>query len=133
MMSASRRWPNSASPRTRSRCSRKSRSKIRRRSATPARSTRRATRRSTATPSPAAASEPMAGTIRGISFDFNGTLSDDEPILYSIYRDLFAEHGRPLGEQDYYGQLAGLSEEAIISGWLDVDGEELASLVAERV
>ena len=75
----------------------------------------------------------MAGTIRGISFDFNGTLSDDEPILYSIYRDLFAERGRPLGEQDYYGQLAGLSEEAIISGWLDVDGEELASLVAERV
>jgi beta-phosphoglucomutase len=75
----------------------------------------------------------MAGRVRGFSFDFNGTLSHDEPILYSIYRDLFAEHGRPLSEQDYYGRLAGLSEEAIISGWLDVDGEKLATLVAERV
>jgi len=75
----------------------------------------------------------MPGPVRGIAFDFNGTLSHDEPILYSIYRDLFAAHGRPLGEQDYYGALAGLTEEAIIAGWLDVEGEELAGLVAERV
>lgn len=75
----------------------------------------------------------MSNPVRGIAFDFNGTLSHDEPILYSVYRDLFAEHGRPLGEQDYYGRLAGLSEEAIISGWLGVAGEELAEIVAVRV
>jgi beta-phosphoglucomutase len=75
----------------------------------------------------------MVGRVRALSFDFNGTLSHDEPILYSIYRDLFAEHGRPLAEQDYYGQLAGLSEEAIISGWLGAEGDELATLVAQRV
>lgn len=66
-------------------------------------------------------------------FDFNGTLSHDEPILYAIYRDLFAEHGRPLSQEDYFGRLAGQTEEAIISGWLEVDGEVLESLIAERI
>jgi beta-phosphoglucomutase-like phosphatase (HAD superfamily) len=73
------------------------------------------------------------GDARAMVFDFNGTLSHDEPILFSIYRELFAAHGRPLTEADYYGTLAGLSEEAIIGSWLDVDGEELTALVAERV
>ena len=71
--------------------------------------------------------------VRAVAFDFNGTLSDDEPLLCAIYRDLFAEQGRPLTEAEYYGTLAGSSEEAIIGGWLGVDGEELAALVAERI
>ena len=71
--------------------------------------------------------------LRAVAFDFNGTLSDDEPILYAVYRDMFSEHGRPLAESDYYGTLAGLSEEAIIGTWLDVDGGELAALVEERI
>ena len=73
------------------------------------------------------------GAFRAVAFDFNGTLSHDEPILYAIYRDLFSEHGRPLTESDYYGALAGLTEETIISTWLGVDGEELAVLVEERI
>jgi beta-phosphoglucomutase-like phosphatase (HAD superfamily) len=52
--------------------------------------------------------------VRAVAFDFNGTLSHDEPILYAIYRDMFSEQGRPLSETDYYGKLAGLSEETII-------------------
>lgn len=71
--------------------------------------------------------------VRAVLFDFNGTLSDDEPLLYAIYRDLFAAAGRPLTEADYYGRLAGLSEEAIVGGWLGVDGARLDELVAERV
>jgi beta-phosphoglucomutase len=66
-------------------------------------------------------------------FDFNGTLSEDEPLLLSIYQQLFARHGRPLAEEDYYGRLAGLSEDAIIGGWLGVDGPLLAVLMSERV
>lgn len=73
------------------------------------------------------------GTVRAIMFDFNGTLSHDEPLLLAIYQRLFARYGRPLSEEQYYGRLAGLSEEAIIHGWLGVDGPLLASLVAERV
>lgn len=71
--------------------------------------------------------------VRAVVFDFNGTLSHDEPILCSIYQELFAEHGRPMTEADYYGTLAGNTEEAIISGWLGVHGDELDALVAERI
>ena len=41
--------------------------------------------------------------------------------------------GRPLTEHDYFGTLAGLSEETIIGTWLGVDGPELARLVEERI
>ena len=70
---------------------------------------------------------------RALVFDFNGTLSHDEPVLYAIYAGLFAEHGRPLTEADYFGRLAGNTEEAIIGGWLGVEGERLRALVEERI
>ena len=73
------------------------------------------------------------GTVRALMFDFNGTLSHDEPVLCAIYQRLFAQHGRPLTEEQYYSQLAGLAEEAIIGGWLGVDGPLLASLMDERI
>lgn len=72
-------------------------------------------------------------STRAILFDFNGTLSHDEPLLCRIYRELFAEHGRPLTEGEYYAQLAGRSEEEIVGGWLDVDGEGLAAMVEHRI
>jgi beta-phosphoglucomutase-like phosphatase (HAD superfamily) len=73
------------------------------------------------------------GAAQAVMFDFNGTLSHDEPLLLAIYQRLFARHGKPLSEREYYGRLAGLPEEAIIGGWLGVDGPLLASLVAERI
>ena len=73
------------------------------------------------------------GAARAIIFDFNGTLSHDEPLLLRIYQGLFARHGRPLPEQQYFDRLAGLPEEAIVGTWLGVDGPLLDSLVAERI
>ena len=70
---------------------------------------------------------------RAVAFDFNGTLSHDEPIMFAIYREMFRAHGRPITEAEYYGQCAGLSEEAIIAGWLGLGEDELGALVAERV
>jgi beta-phosphoglucomutase len=70
---------------------------------------------------------------RAVAFDFNGTLSLDEPILYTVYRELFSTRGRPLTAADYYGRLAGLSEQTIIGSWLGVSGETLAALVEERI
>jgi beta-phosphoglucomutase len=67
---------------------------------------------------------------RAVIVDFNGTLSDDEPILYTVYAELFAEHGRPLSERDYYDELAGHSEEEILRRWL---GRADPELVAERI
>ena len=51
-------------------------------------------------------------------FDFNGTLSDDEPILCEIFIQLFAEHGKPLSAQEYFDELAGLSDPEIVRTWL---------------
>ena len=56
--------------------------------------------------------------VRAVAFDFNGTLSDDEPILYAVYAELFAEQGRPLSERAYYDELAGHHEEEILRRWL---------------
>jgi beta-phosphoglucomutase len=70
---------------------------------------------------------------RALVFDFNGTLSQDEPVLFAIYAELFGECGRPLSEDDYYRRLAGNTEEAIIHGWLGVEGEELEALIGERI
>ena len=67
---------------------------------------------------------------RAVVFDFNGTLSDDEPILYAVYAELFAEQGRPLTEREYYGELAGHSEEEILERWL---GRSTPELVADRI
>lgn len=66
-------------------------------------------------------------------FDFNGTLSDDEPVLLAVYQELFAEAGKPLAAEEYFASLCGNTEEAIIAGWLGVEGEELERLVAERI
>ena len=73
------------------------------------------------------------GAAEALVFDFNGTLSDDEPLLLSIYQELFARYGRPLSEQEYVDRLAGNTEEAIIGTWLGVDGPLLAMLVQERI
>jgi beta-phosphoglucomutase len=69
-------------------------------------------------------------SVRAVVFDFNGTLSDDEPILLRIYQELFAEHGRPLSQHEYYSELSGLSEEEIIGRWL---GRVDDALIADRI
>ena len=70
---------------------------------------------------------------RALIFDFNGTLSDDEPILCEIFLELFAEHGRPLSAQEYYDELAGLSDEEIVRTWLGRDHPDVDAVIAERV
>jgi beta-phosphoglucomutase len=68
--------------------------------------------------------------VRALLLDFNGTLLDDEPIMCRIFQDLFAEAGKPLSDQDYYAQLAGLSDEEIVERWL---GEPRPDLLAKKI
>jgi beta-phosphoglucomutase len=68
-----------------------------------------------------------------IIFDFNGTLSDDEPIMCEIFIELFAEHGKPLSAQEYFDQLAGLSDPEIVRMWLGEDHPDIDEVIAERV
>ena len=55
--------------------------------------------------------------MRGLLFDFNGTLSDDERVQCEIFRELFAKY-RPLGAEEYFAELAGLSDPEIVERWL---------------
>jgi beta-phosphoglucomutase len=72
-------------------------------------------------------------SVTAVVFDFNGTLSDDEPVLCEIFMHLFAEHGRPISAQEYFDQLAGLSDPEIVTTWLGEDHPDVREVVAERV
>jgi beta-phosphoglucomutase len=70
---------------------------------------------------------------RAVVFDFNGTLSQDEPILCEIFMELFAEHGRPLSAQEYFDELAGLSDPEIVRTWLGDDHPAVGEVIEERI
>jgi HAD superfamily hydrolase (TIGR01509 family) len=69
---------------------------------------------------------------RAVIFDFNGTLSQDEPVLCEIFTELFREHGKPLSAQEYFDQLAGLSDPEIVHTWLGRDHPDVDEVIEER-
>jgi beta-phosphoglucomutase len=48
--------------------------------------------------------------MRAVVFDFNGTLSDDEPVLARVYQELRPE----LTPDEYFAHLAGHTDEEIL-------------------
>jgi HAD superfamily hydrolase (TIGR01509 family) len=81
--------------------------------------------------------EPLAAAPRrpfkGVVFDFNGTLSDDEWLLSEIFCELFSEYGKPLTEERYFRELAGLPDVEIVRTWLGPDHPKVAEAMGERV
>jgi len=73
------------------------------------------------------------GRPRAVIFDFNGTLSQDEPILCEIFTELFAEHGKPMSAQEYFDELAGLSDSEIVRTWLGRDHPDVDEVIEERI
>jgi HAD superfamily hydrolase (TIGR01509 family) len=73
------------------------------------------------------------GRPRAVIFDFNGTLSHDEPILCEIFMELFADHGKPLSAQEYFDELAGLSDPEIVRTWLGRDHPDVEEVIEERI
>lgn len=71
--------------------------------------------------------------IRAVIFDFNGTLSRDEPVLCRIYRELFAEYGTPISERDYYDRLSGLAERAIAERCLGRGDPRVPGFIRKRI
>jgi HAD superfamily hydrolase (TIGR01509 family) len=55
--------------------------------------------------------------VQAVVFDFNGTLSNDEPLLARVYQEQFAELGRPITEAEYFEQLAGHTDEEMFTRW----------------
>lgn len=65
-----------------------------------------------------------------VAFDFNGTLSLDQALVYEIWAELFAEAGRAFAREDY-AALAGCSSRAIVDSWLG-SGDPNAERLVER-
>src|SRR5882757_6932200 len=65
-----------------------------------------------------------------VVFDFNGTLSDDEPLLARVYQEQFAELGRPITEAEYYEHLAGHTDEEMFTRWF---GHADPALIEDRI
>ena len=70
---------------------------------------------------------------RAVIFDFNGTLSQDEPILCEIFVELFAEHGKPMSAQEYFDELAGLSDPEVVRTWLGREHPDVEEVIRERI
>ena len=48
--------------------------------------------------------------LRGILFDFNGVLIDDEPLHFELFRQVLAEEGVALDEETYYRDYVGFDD-----------------------
>ena len=71
--------------------------------------------------------------VLAVVFDFNGTLSDDEPILCEIFMLLFAEHGKPMSAQEYFDRMAGLSDPEIVRAWMGDEHPDVDAVIQERI
>lgn len=52
-------------------------------------------------------------TVRGLIFDFDGTLVDTMPIHYEAYRQTFAEAGIELTPEQFFRNIGGAARETI--------------------
>jgi beta-phosphoglucomutase len=64
------------------------------------------------------APKPPAAVV----FDFNGTISDDEPLLAELFVKIFGEIGIEVTEERYYGEFAGYSDPEIVERILSETG-----------
>lgn len=63
--------------------------------------------------------------MQALVFDFNGTISDDEPLLIRVYQELFEEIGRPITTEEYLSELAGHTDPEMFTRWLGAAPPEL--------
>jgi beta-phosphoglucomutase len=70
---------------------------------------------------------------RAALFDFNGTISLDEPILDRLFQQVFGQIGIELTSQQYYDHLAGLSDPEIVERGLELHGRAAEPALCARL
>jgi HAD superfamily hydrolase (TIGR01509 family) len=71
--------------------------------------------------------------VRAAIFDFNGTVCDDEGLLYEIVRDILRPHGVDLDERTYFDELAGLADPELIAAALAREGVRVDAAAEARL
>ncbi len=76
--------------------------------------------------------------VRAVLFDFNGTLSDDELLLYELFREVFLEMlDFDMSKTYYFDNLAGLSDIEIVRHAISLREDSYSSnetmILAEKV
>lgn len=61
---------------------------------------------------------------RAVVFDFNGTISDDEPLLAELFTAIFAEEGIAVTAESYFAEHAGYSDPEIVERVLRAHGRD---------
>ncbi len=73
-----------------------------------------------------------SGVAQALFVDFNGTLSDDESVLYEVYAEMASARGLQLSHEQYVEECAGRSDLEIFDG-LFASGESIEVLLVERI
>ena len=71
--------------------------------------------------------------VTALLFDFNGTISDDEGVQCAIFRELFAEQGRPLTSRSTSRSWPACSDPEIVERWLGAGHPATAEVLERRV
>jgi beta-phosphoglucomutase-like phosphatase (HAD superfamily) len=75
--------------------------------------------------------------IEAVIFDFNGVLIDDEAVHFALFRDILAEEGVTISEQDYQERYLGYDDRgcfqaALADAALASSPERLDELIARK-
>lgn len=65
--------------------------------------------------------------LQAIIFDFDGVVADNEPIHFAMFRQVLAEIGLPLTEEDYYAKYLGFDDKGCFTAVLTAHGRPAPS------
>jgi beta-phosphoglucomutase len=75
--------------------------------------------------------------ISAVVFDFDGVLSDSEPLHLRAYQQVLADRGANLSAGEYYGRYLGFDDENVFrvfaadQGW-SISEEQIAELIVQK-
>jgi HAD superfamily hydrolase (TIGR01509 family) len=75
--------------------------------------------------------------LRGVVFDFNGIIVDDEPVHFELFQRVLGEEGIGLTEENYYARYLGFDDRgAFTAAYRDhgraLDNDKLGELIARK-
>src|SRR5262245_6619188 len=71
--------------------------------------------------------------LKALIFDFNGIIVDDEPIHFELFRQVLAEEGIELTEENYYARYLGFDDRGAFNAAYRENGRSLDESLLARL